>query len=354
MTGPHAEIDVSAVVRNWRMLAKRAGAANTAAVVKADAYGLGAEKIAPALARAGCTSFYVAWPSEGETLRRLLGAGPDIAVFSGLSSETAAAHSEFALTAVLNTPEQVRLWLDMGSAAPRAALHIDTGMNRLGVRPETCADLASAMGSHAPARLISHLACADDPTDAMNQRQLDTFVEATRAWHGVPRSLSATAGIYLGTAFCLDEVRPGIGLYGGGPSPLEGDAPEPVVRLTAPILQIRELPAGETIGYGATWTAPDDRVVATIGIGYADGFLRTGSGRAVASVGGVICPLRGRVSMDLIGVDITGVAAQVGDPAELIGPSVHVSDQAGHMATIDYELLTRIGPRVARSYVETQ
>lgn len=348
MTAPAARIDLSALVANWRMLGRRAAPAEAAAVVKADAYGLGAAPVVQALAKAGCRNFYVAWPDEGAEVRGALGPGPRIAVFNGPQPDTLPLFAQARLEPVLNSLDQARLWIAAG-AAP-AALHVDSGMSRLGVAE---ADWRSAaMAWPAPTRLISHLACADEPDgQARNRAQLAVFDRASAFWPNARRSLSATAGVYLGPAYAMDEVRPGIGLYGGGPAPASGEGPRPVVTLTAPVLQLREIGAGETVGYGATFTADRRMSLATLGIGYADGFLRAASNRGYGVIRGARRPVLGRVSMDLIILDVTGVSAVVGDEVELMGPNLPVVDQARAMGTIDYELLTRLGRRVRRTYV---
>jgi alanine racemase len=348
MTSPSVQIDLSALVANWRMLGRRAAPAEAAAVVKADAYGLGAAPVAQVLAKAGCRRFYVAWPHEGVELRKALGAGPGIAIFHGPAPDNVALFAQAQLEPVLNSLDQVRLWIAAG-AAP-AALHVDTGMSRLGVAEADWRAAATAWP--APTLLVSHLACADEPDGGpKNQSQLEAFGRASTFWPSARRSLAATAGVYLGPRYAMDEIRPGIGLYGGGPIPATGEAPLPVVTLTAPILQLREIGPGETIGYGATFTAKQRHTLATVGIGYADGFLRAASNRGYGVVRGARRPSLGRVSMDLTILDVTGVSAAVGDEVELMGVNLPLREQAQAMCTIDYELLTRLGHRIRRTYV---
>lgn len=347
MFGPRALIDLSSIVDNWRMFSRRAAPGRAAAVVKADAYGLGAAQVAKALAKAGCTRFYVAWPKEGADLRKALGAGPDIVVFNGPAPQTLKVFVEHDLEPVLNSIEQIRLWRHTpGLMNAQHSLHVDTGMNRLGLSPADWLDAAPL--APRPHRLISHLACAEEPGNAMNEQQLALFERASSLWSASPRSLAASAGAYLGAAYTLDEVRAGIGLYGGGPAPADGEAPKCVVTLTAPILQVRGVKAGAASGYGATWTANGDRTLATVGLGYADGFLRAASNRGMAVVHGERRPIVGRVSMDLIVVDVTGTIARPGDDIEFLGPNMPLAEVARSMGTIDYELLTRLGSRVER------
>ena len=347
MAGPRAHIDIGAIVDNWRMFSRRAAPGNAAAVVKADAYGMGAAKIAPALSRAGCTRFYVAWPEEGVELRKAVGAGAEIAVFHGPAGDTVEEFIAYNLEPVLNSLEQIEIWRGRTNMQRAYSVHLDTGMNRLGLSQADWAEAACIAPS--PHYLLSHLARADEQ-HAMNESQLGKFGKAAALWRSAPRSFSATGGAYLGVKFTLDEVRPGIGLYGGGPTPSEGQSPKAVVTITSPILQVRRVGRGETVGYGATWTSDGDRTLATVGLGYADGFLRAASNRGNAVVGGVRRPIVGRVSMDLVVLDVTGTNAKPGDEIEFLGPNMPLTEVAESMGTIDYELLTRIGSRVERTW----
>ncbi|HEX5007354.1 MAG TPA: alanine racemase [Hyphomonadaceae bacterium] len=347
MAGPRVHIDVGAIVDNWRMFSRRAAPGKAAAVVKADSYGLGAARIAPALARAGCSRFYVAWAKEGVELRKAVGANAEIAVFHGPASETVGEFIAYNLEPVLNSLEQIDIWRGRTNMQRAWSLHVDTGMNRLGLSKADWTEAARLAPS--PHYLLSHLACADED-HAMNSGQLAAFDRAAALWPKAPRSFAASGGAYLGANFTLDEVRPGIGLYGGGPAPADGPGPKTVVTVTSPILQIRKVTAGETVGYGATWTADAPKTLATVGLGYADGFLRAASNRGHAVVGGARRPIVGRVSMDLIVVDVTGTTARVGDDIEFLGPNMPLTEVADSMGTIDYELLSRIGPRVERTW----
>lgn len=348
MTGPRAHIDLSALVENWRMLARRAAPAEAAAVVKADAYGLGAAPVGRALAKAGCRRFYVAWPHEGAALRQALGGGPEIAVFHGPTPDTLPLFAANSLQPVLNSKEQVKLWAE--AAGGSYALHVDTGMNRLGLPPNQWDKARQRLGAGLPTHLVSHLACPDEPDHPMNVNQLRGYRHAITIWPEAKKSLASTAGVYLGADYLFDEVRPGIGLYGGGPTPADGPPPRPVVTLTAPILQIRHVHHGDSTGYGATWKSHDDRTLATLGLGYADGFLRAASNKGYGVIRGEKRPVLGRVSMDLIMLDVTGLDVAPGDEVEFLGASISIAEQAEAMATIDYEILTRLGPRIQRSY----
>jgi alanine racemase len=348
MSGPRAHIDLGAIVDNWRMFARRARTGQAAAVVKADAYGLGAARVAPALADAGCTRFYVAWAHEGARLRDVLGPAPEIAVFHGPAEDTLPAFEAHELEPVLNSIAQIELWLGSRLAGRRASLHLDTGMNRLGVPRAQWVEAAEKFPR--PRRLLSHLVCGDEFGDPMNARQLALFGSAKPLWPEARRSVSATGGAYQGPTYTLDEIRPGIGLYGGGPKPPDEDGPKVVVTLSASVLQVRSIGKGETVGYGATWTADRDCTLATVGLGYADGFLRTASNRGKAFVAGEKRPIVGRVSMDLIVVDVTGLSVSPGDDIEFLGPNMPLLEVAESMGTIDYELLTRLGSRIERTW----
>jgi alanine racemase len=349
VTRPVLEIDLGAVVANWRRMRALAGPAEAAAVVKADAYGLGAAKVGRALAAAGCRLFYVAWSEEGAALRRAVGPQPEIRVFLGPTDADLSPFAVYGLTPVLSAPRQLAAWLAGAPGAP-FALQLDTGMNRLGLAAADWPAAAAATRGAAPVAVLSHLACADEPAHPQNRRQLASFTEAAALWPGARRSLAASAGTYLGADFLFDEVRPGVALYGGGPADADGRSPQPVVTLTAPILQLRDVEAGAAVGYGASWTSPGPRRLATIGLGYADGFLRAAGNRGYGRCRDELRPLVGRVSMDLIVMDVTGLDARVGDAVELLGPHLSVGDQAAAMGTIDYELLTRLGGRSERRY----
>lgn len=340
-------IDLNALVANWRMMQQRAGPANVAAVVKADAYGLGASQVAKALQKAGCSHFYVAWPHEGAALRRELGPAPEILVFHGATPDTLGLLQMYALQPVLNDLEQINLWREANVQPRPAALHVDTGMNRLGVSRAHWAAAVKMLPK--PARLVSHLACGDE-CSPLNAVQLARFAEARAFWPGVPASLAASGGAYLGRDYLFDEVRPGIALYGGGPVPAEGSAPDTVVTLTASVLQVRDARQGETVGYGCTWTAEKNCQLATIGLGYADGYLRSASNSGKVFVQGQKRPIVGRISMDLTVIDVTGLSVSPGDEVEIVGPNMPLSEVAAAMGTIDYEILTRLGARLERRY----
>lgn len=346
MGTPILEIRRDAVVENWRALDARSGAATeTAAVVKADCYGLGAAEIAPAFARAGVRTFFVAVAEEGAALRRILGDGPEIAVFGGHMAGDADLFRDAGLIPMLNSPEQVARHAD---ALPGAAfgVQLDSGMNRLGIEPADWAALRAAGLPGVPWLAMSHLACADDLDHPQNAAQLATFRAMTDD-AGLRRSLAATGGVLMGAAYHFDLARPGIGLYGGAPF----STALQVVTLTIPVIQCRDVAPGESVGYGATWVAARRSRIATVAAGYADGIIRSMSGKALLHAGGVACPLAGRVSMDLLTVDVTEyVQAHGADPdvLDLLGPYQGIDAVADAAGTIGYEILTALGPRYTR------
>ncbi|HEX8232688.1 MAG TPA: alanine racemase [Caulobacteraceae bacterium] len=349
-------IDLDALAWNYRALERRAGGTEVAPVVKADGYGLGAAPVARRLLREGARTFFVARVAEGERLRAALGPGPVIYVLDGCPPGAAAALAAADLRPVLNSVPQIEAWAALGraSAARAAALHIDTGMNRLGLRPEEARALAQAPDRLAGvdlALVMSHLACASEPDHPMNSRQLETFQDLRRLFPGVPASISSSGGVFLGSDYGFDMVRPGISLYGGGPF----DEPHPeigtVATLEVPIVQVRPLERGETVGYGAAFTAQAPMRVAVLAGGYADGVLRASSPAGYAWLGGARRRILGRLSMDLIAVDVNGSdAAAPGAMVELLGPHVLLNDAAAAAGTAAYELLVRLGPRAERDY----
>ncbi len=346
-------VDLGAIVANWRDLSARHGAP-CAGVVKADAYGLGAGPVARALRDAGCATFFVAHLLEGLALRQAIGAGPAIAVLNGFppgSDEGAG------LWPVLNGLPDLLTHAAAGRAAGLARpalLHLDTGMSRLGLDAGEQARLAEDPGMLAGLDLrfvMTHLACADEPAHPMNAAQHARFAACPIA-PGVPRSFANSSGIFLGEGFRSALARPGCALYGINPTP---EAPNPmrqVVSLEVPILQVRQIGAGESVGYGASWVSQGARRVATVAAGYADGYLRSLSGRSLALLRGRVVPLIGRVSMDLTTFDVTDVPeAQAGDAVMLIGgPGNTPDDIAARCGTIGYEVLTSLGARYARLY----
>ncbi len=366
LAGGILTIDLAALVANWRYLKAQAGEADCAAVVKADAYGLGMVPVAAALWAAGCRTFFVALPHEGAALRQAL---PEavIYVLSGLLADTARFYHEHALRPVLASPAEVKEWAALCRTVEMrlpAALHIDTGMNRLGLSEaelKAVAEDRDLLGACRLVLVMSHLACADEPGNPMNAQQLETFGILKDRLPPCPASLANSAGTLMGPEFHFAMVRPGIALYGGNPFSGRPNPMKPVVSLYAPVLQVRTLKTGETVGYGATWRAERPSRIAVLGLGYADGYLRSLSwpakdGPAQVVIGGQYAPVVGRVSMDSICVDVTDVPEDLvhrGVRAEVIGPHLTVDELAKWAGTIPYEILTSLGHRYTRLYVST-
>lgn len=372
IAGGRLTVDLDALAGNYRLLQRRAAPARAAGVVKADAYGLGAARVGPALWRAGCRTFFVALPQEGIELRAVLPEA-EIYVLNGtFGPEAAPAFAAHRLMPVIGSQADISSWeafgWDDGEVPRPCAIHVDTGMNRLGLTHEEAlafADDNALTGALTPRLLMSHLACGDDAGHPLNRRQLESFQAVREAFDGIDSSLSNSAGIFLGPEFAFDLVRPGIALYGGQPFD-GGDNPMlPVATLEARVVQVRRAKNGETASYGAHGALSRDTIIAVVSTGYADGYHRASSfagvplRRAVPAGGhgfvhGRRVPVLGRVTMDLTLFDVTdlgpdGVA--VGDWIELFGPNVPVDEAAAAAGTISYEMLTSLGRRYYRRYV---
>jgi len=335
-------IDTGALKANWRALDRMSAAGcETAAVVKADGYGLGADLAATALAEAGARTFFVAVAEEGAAVRSSVGPGPRIFVFSGHMAGDAGALSGAGLVPLLNSPEQVARHFET-LPGHGFGIQLDTGMNRLGLEPADWAALRACVEAEGPLLVMSHLACSDDPRHAMNATQLATFREMTEGV-AAPRSLAATGGTLMGAGWHFDMTRPGIGLYGGRPF---ADA-RPVVRLDVPVIQTRDLAPGEPVGYGNAWTAPAPARLATVAAGYADGLIRAMGSKAMLFAGETPCPVRGRVSMDLVTVEVTHLE-DTPETLEVLGDHQGVDALAEAAGTIGYEILTSLGARYER------
>lgn len=338
-------IDLDAVAANWRALdAQSASGVETGAVVKANGYGLGADRVAATLARAGARKFFVATTEEGAEIRQTLGPDPEIFIFSGHMAGDTDTIGDLGLIPLLNSLDQLTRHFE---ALPRArfGVQLDSGMNRLGLEPAEWAAAREVVLAENPALVMSHLACADEPDHAMNAGQLEAFsmmIDGVTA----PKSLAATGGILLGPEYHFDVTRPGIGLYGGAPFT---DA-HPVIQLSLPVIQHRTLSKGETVGYGNTWTAERPARIATLSAGYADGLIRAMGGVAQVFSDDIPCPLAGRVSMDLLTVDVTDLPI-VPDRMDIVGPAQGVDRLADAAGTIGYEILTSLGARYTRQYM---
>lgn len=336
-------IDLTAIARNWQALDRlSAVTVETSAVVKANAYGLGIEKVAPALLAAGARTFCVALASEAVALRRVIGPGPDILVFSGFAPGDMDAFTASDAIPMINSAEQAAAFGATLAGRP-FGLQIDSGMNRLGLEPTDLPHLPQAVQK--PSHVISHLACADDPGHSMNMQQYLVFGALLDQFPGAITSLAATGGTLLGPPYHLDMTRPGIGLYGGAPF----DQAQPVVTLDIPVIQTRTVAKGETVGYGNSWSASRDSKISTISAGYADGLMRHLSNGAQVFAGDTPCPVVGRISMDLITVDVTHLD-HIPTSLSILNAQQGIDALANTAQTIGYEILTNLGQRYSRTY----
>jgi alanine racemase len=351
-------VRLGAIAENFKTAQRLAGPAAVAAVVKADAYGTGLVPAARTLVKTGCDTFFVARLEEGVALRPL---APKARIFvlDGAQPDMVPALITHNLTPVLNSIAEIASW----SAVARetrtkldAAVHIDTGMNRLGLPPAELSMLAAEQARRLEGLRIvlwvSHLACSDVPDDRMNRAQLERFKTALAMLPQAPASLSASGGIMLTKDFMFDMVRPGLALYGGNPQPSVENPFTPAVRLTSKILQIHRAEKGETVGYGASHRLKRPSLLAVAGLGYADGIFRAISNRGAVAVNGVRAPIVGRVSMDLVTFDVTDVPGelQAGMEAEFIGDTISLEEIATASDTISYEILTSLSRRARRQY----
>ena len=355
-------VDLDAIIANWRKLEKTAVPAECAAVIKADAYGCGAEQVARALRNAGCKTFFVATVDEARVVR---GAVPSATIYAlnGFFQNTGDAYAKIDCKPVIGDLNELAEWdvfCRRSGWTGGAAIQIDTGMNRLGLTVAEAQGIIPRIsaGDHGITLVMSHLVSGELVNNPTNARQLTTFREIASLFSNVPASLSNSSGIYLGPQFQFDLVRPGAALYGVNPTPEADNPMQPVVDLKARIVQIRNVERGETVGYGGTWTARRPTKLAIIASGYADGYFRAASANdgtrgAEVVVAGKRCPVAGRVSMDLTAIDITDLpqnAARRGHMVTLIGEGITVDELAHHFGTIGYEVMTSLGQRYARVY----
>jgi alanine racemase len=355
-------VDLDAIVANWRKLEKMAVPAECAGVIKADAYGCGLAPVARALSGAGCKTFFVATLKEARDARNAL---PQAAIYvlDGFFQNCGDTYAKINARPVIGDLNELAEWdvfCRRSGWEGGAGIQIDTGMNRLGLTITEAQGIIPRInaGDHGISLVMSHLACAETLHHPQNARQLSTFREIASLFSGVPASLANSSGVFLGAQFQFDLVRPGAALYGINPTPEADNPMQSVVDLKARIVQIRSIDKGETVGYGGTWTARRPTKLAIVSAGYADGYFRAGGSNdgtrgAEVIVAGKRCPIAGRVSMDLIAVDITDLeknAARRGHMATLMGEGITVDELAHHFGTIGYEVLTSLGPRYARVY----
>lgn len=348
-------VDLDALARNWRRMRDAAAPSECAAVVKANAYGLGLAPVARRLAREGCRRFFVAGAAEGRALRGVL-ADAAIYVLDGIAVGAERTLLGAGLTPVVNSLDQLERWVRAGGRS--VVLHVDTGMSRLGLTAAEIAAIARRPQLLEPLRVeyvMTHLACADDPDHPLNAEQLQRFDALRGRLPPAPTSIANSAGVFLGAAHHGDLVRPGIGLYGGNPFSVRESPVEPVVTLRARVVQLREVAEATTVGYGATHDAQPPCRLAVCAVGYADGYPRAVGNRGAASVNGTRVPVVGRVSMDLACLDVTAVPdgeISPGDYVELIGPDVALDEVAEAAGTVNYEILVNLGARLERRYEE--
>jgi alanine racemase len=355
-------IDLAAIEANWKALARRAMPAECAAVIKADAYGCGIEPVGTILARAGCKTFFVADLLEARRLRNIA-PEPTIYVLNGMMPGTAEAFADLHVRPVIGSLTELAEWdafVATSGWQGGAALQVDTGMNRLGLSPDEAAALAPRVraDAHGITLLMSHFVSSEEENHPLNDKQIKLFREIRVLYRGTPASLANSSGVFLGSAAHCDMIRPGAALFGVNPTPKRSNPMQPVVELRGRIVAVREVKRGDTVGYNAGWTAKRDAQVAIVAVGYADGYLRAASASdaragAEAVIAGERCPLAGRVSMDLLAVDVTGLpagAARRGDMATLIGDGISVDDLAARANTIGYEVLTSLGRRYHRIF----
>ncbi|MEX0751321.1 MAG: alanine racemase [Xanthobacteraceae bacterium] len=360
--GARLTIDLAAIAENWRRLGQKALPVECAAVVKADGYGCGIEQVGVALSKAGCRTFFVADLTEA---RRLRAAAPEAAIYvlDGMLPGSGPGFVETRAQPVIGNLVELAEWDNFAAGANwqgGAAIHVDTGMNRLGMSPEVVLALVPRMQRENPGitLLMSHLACADTPDHPLNEKQLRLFREIRVQFRGLPSSLANSSGIFLGEPAHCDLVRPGAALYGVNPTPGQPNPMRPVVTLEGRIVQVRSVAMGDTVGYNAAWTAKRPARIAVVTVGYADGYPRAASAAdgapgGEAIVAGKRCPFAGRISMDLLAIDVTDVPesdARRGGFATLIGGDIGVDDVAAFSGTIGYEVLTRLGRRYHRLY----
>jgi alanine racemase len=350
-------VRLGAVSSNFREFQRMAGTAAVAGVVKADAYGMGMVPLSKHLAGIGCDTFFVARLQEGIALRPAV---PQARIFvlDGAPRDAVPSLIAHRLTPVLNSLADIENWSSAAHGDTLdAAIHFDTGMSRLGLPGAELALLASEQAKRLNGirivLLMSHLACADDPQSPMNRMQLERFRAALAALPAAPASLSSSGGAMLGKDYAFDMVRPGIGLYGGNPQPSNPNPLSTVAVLTGRIMQLRRIEKGESVGYGATFTASRPTILATAGLGYTDGLMRALSNRGVGAIDGVRAPIAGRVSMDLVTLDVTDVAPsalEIGADIEFIGDTIPLEEIAAAANTASYEILTSLARRVPRHY----
>lgn len=347
---PRLLLSRQALAANYQLLSSFSGQAECAASIKANAYGVGIEFAAPVLWEAGCRTYFVAYLEEALELRSLL---PDAVIyaFHGCTLDEFSVARDKRIRPVLNASGEATA---DGIASLSPALHIDTGMRRLGIPQYEFETLSGLMEQCQPSLLMSHLASADEFDPSRSRQQLTLFESVRAALESKcpPSSLANTAGILLGESYQFDLVRPGVGLYGGSPDPTDPKGFQPVVTWQAQILELQQVKRGEAVGYGGSFVAHHQMQLATVGVGYADGYQRVLGGRGEVAIDGERCPIVGRISMDLVTIDVSRLTGlRVGTWVEIMGPTISIDTLATKANTIGYELLTRLGTRMERDIV---
>lgn len=357
--GAQLTIDLTALADNWRFLDSltktKNAASKTGAVVKADAYGIGIEAAVPALVSAGCETFFVAHLSEARRVRSVAPSAV-IYVLNGLPPCSTDAYRAGSFRPALGSLAEIEEWLGSGEAGA-FALHVDTGMNRLGLDLKTLNE--PVLEGLKPDLVMTHFAAAEVPGDAANASQIAAFAAIAERYANSSKSLLNSSGHFLDDAPAYDLTRPGFALYGGNPTPHLPNPMKPVIQLVAPIVQLREVEHGTRVGYNGAWTAKGRRRLATISVGYADGYPRNASASDTESgghalVAGVLCPFAGKVSMDLIILDVSEVSPaelKRGSPVTLVGSGLDIDRVSLGARTVAYEILTRLGRRYQRRYI---
>lgn len=353
------KIDLQAIVDNYNILNIKTHYTTVASVIKANAYGLGVEEIAPILRTAGCNDFFVATIDEALVVRKILPKKCKIAVFNGVLKGEEDVFARYDIQPVLNSVEQVNLWIEHTKKTQiklPCMIHVDSGMNRLGI---TLHELEKLVNNKTIKKInlkmvLSHLACADEPNNNMNIEQLNIVNKIRELLPKTPTSFANSYGIFLGKEYYFEMVRPGIALYGGNPTPGKSNPMKPVVNLTSNIMQVRNIDSPQTVGYGATRKLKKGSRIAILPVGYADGYFRNLGNIANCAIDGHKIPVVGRVSMDLITIDITSIkdSVNVGDEVEILGNTIKLDYLAAKANTIDYEILTSLGSRYKRVYTK--
>jgi len=352
-------INLDAISTNYKILSKLIHPIESGAVIKANGYGLGAAEVAKTLAKVGCRSFFVAHLEEGIKLRKALW-DHEICILNGLYSDSEQLYKDYQLLPVLGSLSEIKAWKGSDKRQPHpCCVHVDTGMLRLGLPSDEIEEIVkdkSTIDGLNIKYIMSHLATADEPSNRKNEEQLSKFLEIREIFPMGRASLSASSGIFLGKRYHFDLARPGIAIYGANPTPGRDNPMKPVITLRAQIIQIRNAKQSETVGYGGSYQITKNSQIATVALGYADGFLRSLSNKTFGYINNKKVPLVGKVSMDLATFDVTHIAKNTNlldTWIEIIGPNHTIDEVAFEAGTISHEILTALGDRYHRIYTKT-